>query len=110
MKELKNRPSRTQTDLLADEFVQKISRSSEKITEKCNIDLERWVIASFAGGKRAPYDVAGLVIPGLQEVKLLIWGGGMVAGFLGDGIGSACMSAMGAGISYAESKNWIKCR
>ncbi|NBW80349.1 hypothetical protein EBR21_01215 [bacterium] len=110
MKDIQARPAHLRRDILADEFVQKTSQSKEKIEEACNVEVERWALASFAEGKRAPYNVAGLVIPGLQEVKLLIWGGGMAAGFMGDGVGSACMSAIGAGISYAESKKWIQCK
>jgi hypothetical protein len=110
MKDIKLRSTRASHDILADEFVQRVSRSAEPRQESCNSSDEQWALKSFAGEKKAPYDVAGIVVPNLQELKLLIWGGGMVAGFLGDGVGSACMSAIGAGISYAESKSWIKCR
>ena len=109
MKEIKIWSQTKKKTILNDDFVQQVSRSSEVPTEKCDRDLERWVIATFSAGKPAPFDVAGLKIGGLQELKLLIWGGGMVAGFLGDGVGSACMSAIGAAIGYAESKKWIEC-
>ncbi|MEN9826928.1 MAG: hypothetical protein RI953_2673 [Pseudomonadota bacterium] len=110
MKDIQARPANQRRDILTDEFVQKTSQSKDKIEENCIIELEHWALESIAGGKKAPYNVAGLVIPGLQEIKLLIWGGGMAAGFLGDGVGSACMSAIGSGISYAESKKWIQCK
>jgi len=109
MSEVKKRPVNLQRDILADEFVQKMSQSKVDSVTQCDKEIEDWTIASFAAGKRAAYEVAGIGIPGLQELKLLIWGGGMAAGFLGDGVGAACMSAISAGISYAESKRWIRC-
>ena len=92
-----------------DAFVQNSVEKKVSPSDVCQPELETWAIKSFALRKKANYDVATLTIPGLQEIKLLIWGGGMMAGFMGDGIGSACMSAVGAGISYAESKSWIQC-
>jgi hypothetical protein len=110
MKDIAQRRSKSSRNILSDEFVQKVSASSEPRQEACSPSDEKWALSSFAQEKRAPYEVAGITVPGLQEIKLLIWGGGMVAGFLGDGVGSACMSAIGSGISYAESKKWIICR
>jgi hypothetical protein len=109
MTEIKTRPRNAQSNILSDSFVQNATQATSTSLDKCDAKLENWVLSSFASGKRAPYNVAGLVIPGLQEIKLLIWGGGMMAGFMGNGMGSACMSAVGAGISYAESKKWIEC-
>lgn len=109
MTEIKTRPRGAETNILDDSFVQKATQATSQALEACDAELEDWALSSFASGKRASYNIAGLVIPGLQEIKLLIWGGGMMAGFLGNGMGSACMSAVGAGISYAESKKWIAC-
>ena len=89
--------------------MRKTTQSKVVAGPQCDKGIEDWAISSFATGKRAPYEVASIGIPGLQELKLLIWAGGMAAGFLGDGVGSACMSAIGSGISYAESKRWIRC-
>lgn len=96
-------------DISSDAFVQSSVEMKMANADVCLPELETWAIKSFALRKKADYDVATLTVPGLQEIKLLIWGGGMMAGFMGDGIGSACMSAVGAGISYAESKRWIQC-
>lgn len=92
-----------------DALVQSSAEKKVMSTDICQPELEAWALKSFALRKKADYDVATLTIPGLQEIKLLIWGGGMMAGFMGDGIGAACMSAVSAGISYAESKSWIQC-
>lgn len=110
LSDVKSRPTESQKDILKDAFVQKVSAQYISSADLCEPELESWALKTIALGKPAPYDVAALIIPGLQEIKFLVWGGGMMAGFLGDGVGSACMSAMGASISYAESKNWISCK
>ena len=110
LSEVKNRPLASQKEILKDAFVQKVTAQKISSAELCETELERWALNTIALGKSAPYDVAALIIPGLQEIKFLVWGGGMMAGFLGDGVGSACMSAVGASISYAESKQWIACK
>ncbi|MEY3901030.1 MAG: hypothetical protein RL189_336 [Pseudomonadota bacterium] len=108
--EFKKNPPPSQRDILKENLVQTVIRKEVQSAQACNADLERWALKTMAAGKPAPFDVAGLSIAGLQEIKLVIWAGGMMAGFMGDGVGSACMSIIGAGVSYAESKKWISCR
>jgi hypothetical protein len=78
-----------------------------KNLEKCDKEIESWVIASFAKKSIQPYDIAGIGIRHLSEIKLLIFGGGFVAGLAGDHIGASCMSVIGAGVSYACDKGWL---
>jgi len=81
--------------------------SDSKNLSPCDLETESWVIASFAKKSIQPYEVAALGIPHLSEIKLLIFGGGFVAGMAGDHIGASCMSVIGAGVSYACDKGWL---
>ena len=107
MSSLKN--SSTDTKVLKKAFPQEEvkSYSDSKNLSPCDLETESWVIASFAKKSIQPYEVAALGIPHLSEIKLLIFGGGFVAGMAGDHIGASCMSVIGAGVSYACDKGWL---
>lgn len=108
--DFKKNPPPSQPDILKDNLIQSVIQKKPQSAQPCNSDLESWALKTMTAGKAAPYNAAGFTVTLLQELKLVIWAGGMMAGFMGDGVGSACMSAVGAGISYAESKRWISCR
>lgn len=87
------------------EEVSKIKESSNLTV--CDNDIEKWVISSFAHKTIQPYNIAGIGVSHLSEIKLLIVGGGIVAEIAGDHVGATCMSVIGAGVSYACDKGWL---
>jgi hypothetical protein len=97
-------------NLLEDTFAQSALAKGIQSSQVCEADLETWSVKSLSLRQRAPVEVASISMRGLQEIKFLIWLGGFAAGMLGDGVGAACMSAVGAGLGYAENKGWIQCK
>jgi len=97
--------------VIDDPFVRQASASDlhARADTTCEPLFEEWALRSFVLGHSAPYDVAALTIPMLGELKLLLSGGGIVLGLTNHGTAAACVSALSAGLDYAQQRGWV-CR
>ena len=90
--------------LLKDHFVRSAAPVDTETLDACDPELQDWALQSFARRQFAPYDVAALNIPRMGDLRLFLSSGGILAGLMGDGVGAACMSVIGAGLKYAQTR------